>query len=199
MFEIIAEHINKLSDEQLRNLMGLLCEATFRKNNFDAKVVSWSGDQNAADGGIDVKCIKHTDENIDSFIPRKYVGFQVKKYDLTPSKIKQKMRDHECLKESIKDICENEGAYIIVCNNRSVSNSMYINRGKAMRNVIQEYKPNCNIVLDFYDSNKIATWVREYPNMIRWVRDMIGETVIGWRRYDKWSDIQKKSNTQFFR
>lgn len=43
MFEIIAEHINKLSDEQLRNLMGLLCEATFRKNNFDAKVVSWSG------------------------------------------------------------------------------------------------------------------------------------------------------------
>lgn len=198
MFEIIAEHINKLSDEQLRNLIGLLCEATFRKNNFDAKGVSWSGDQNAADGGIDVKCIKHTDENIDSFIPRNYVGFQVKKYDLTPSKIKQEMQDHECLKESIKDICENEGAYIIVCSNSSVSNSMYNNRVKAMRNVVQEYKANCNIVLDFYDSNKIATWVREYPNMILWVRDMIGEPVIGWRRYDKWSDIQKKSNTQFF-
>lgn len=95
MFEIIAEHINKLSDEQLRNLMRLLCEATFRKNNFDAKVVSWSGDQNAADGSIDVKCIKHTDENIDSFIPRKYVGFQVKKYDLTPSNVTAHMNCHQ--------------------------------------------------------------------------------------------------------
>ena len=79
LFEITAEHINKLDDEQLRNLIGLLCESTFRKNNFDAKGVSWSGDQNAADGGIDVKCIKYTYENIDSFIPRNYVGFQVKK------------------------------------------------------------------------------------------------------------------------
>lgn len=198
LFEITAEHINKLDDEQLRNLIGLLCESTFRKNNFDAKGVSWSGDQNAADGGIDVKCIKHTGENIDSFIPRNYVGFQVKKYDLTPAKIKQEMQDHGCLKESIKAICENEGAYIIVCSNSSTSDSMYNNRVRAMRNVVQEYKSNCNIVLDFYDSNKIATWVREYPNMILWVRDKIGEPVNGWRGYDKWSDIQKKNNTQFF-
>ena len=150
MFEITAEHINKLDDEQLRNLIGLLCESTFRKNNFDAKGVSWSGDQNAADGGIDVKCIiKHTGENIDSFIPRNYVGFQVKKYDLTPAKIKQEMQDHGCLKESIKAICENEGAYIIVCSNSSTSDSMYNNRVRAMRNVVQEYKSNCNIVFRF--------------------------------------------------
>lgn len=31
LFEITAEHINKLDDEQLRNLIGLLCESTFRK------------------------------------------------------------------------------------------------------------------------------------------------------------------------
>ena len=62
----------------------------------------------------------------------------------------------------------------------------------------QEYKSNCNIVLDFYDSNKIATWVREYPNMILWVRDKIGELLMGGEDMINGQISRKRTILSFF-
>jgi len=55
MLEITDDYIALLSDGDLRNLIGLLCEADLRKRALPASVVTWSGDQDAKDGGIDVR------------------------------------------------------------------------------------------------------------------------------------------------
>jgi hypothetical protein len=55
MFEITPQDIAQLDDKQLRTLVGLLCEAELRKRGYSTAAVTWGGDQNARDGGLDVR------------------------------------------------------------------------------------------------------------------------------------------------
>jgi hypothetical protein len=55
MFEITAADIAALNDEDLRSLVARLCEAEMRQQGLPTSAVSWGGDQNAPDGGVDVR------------------------------------------------------------------------------------------------------------------------------------------------
>ena len=46
---------------------------------------------------------------------------------------------------------------------------------------------SARIALDFYDRGKMATWVRDHPGRIPWVREKIGKAIPGWRSYGAWS------------
>ena len=41
--------------------------------------------------------------------------------------------------------------------------------------------------VDFYDRNRVASWVRDHAGLIPWVRSRIGKSVHGWRPYGGWS------------
>lgn len=116
------------------------------------------------------------------------VGFQVKKPDMTRAKILKEMkpRNNE-VRDSIKAL-GNKGAYIIVSSKKSLSESNYHSRIAAMQKAIEneEYFPE--FFLDFYDSNRVATWVRNHPSLILWVRNKINRSLKGWRPYESWSD-----------
>ncbi len=79
MFEITSDDIALLNDEDLRTLVGRLCESEARKGGFSASAVTWGGHQNAADGGLDVRVALPVGAAIDGFVPRPATGFQVKK------------------------------------------------------------------------------------------------------------------------
>src|SRR5216683_6871227 len=70
MFEITADDIALLNDENLRALVARLCEAEVRRRGFSASCVTWGGSQNAADGGIDVRVALPPGSIIDGFVPR---------------------------------------------------------------------------------------------------------------------------------
>src|SRR5437867_10017306 len=91
MFEITPDDIARLSDEELRSLVGFLCEAELRSRGFPVSAVTWGGNQNAADGGIDVRVALPAGTAINGFVPRPLVGFQVKKPDMTPAAIEPEM------------------------------------------------------------------------------------------------------------
>lgn len=55
MLEIRAKEISGLSDEDLWALVGRLCEAELNSRGLPSAGVSWGGDSNASDGGIDVR------------------------------------------------------------------------------------------------------------------------------------------------
>ena len=44
-------------------------------------------------------------------------------------------------------------------------------------------------MLEFYDRNRIATWVRDHPGLILWVRERIGKAVPGWQTFGAWSHV----------
>ena|SRR5260370_42185952 len=92
MFEITGEDIALLNDEGLRTLVGLLCEAEARSRGFSTSSVTWGGNQNAADGGLDVRVALSANAVIDGFVPHPATGFQVKKQDMPRTAILEEMR-----------------------------------------------------------------------------------------------------------
>jgi hypothetical protein len=187
MFEITADDIAALSDDDLRSLVARLCEAEIRRKGLSASSVTWGGDQNAADGGLDVRVDLHKRTGIQGFVPRAATGFQVKKSDMPPKEIDREMRPKGRVRTVIRDLAQLSGAYIIVSSKGSVSDSALRNRREAMKKAVKGVKGARSLALDFYDRGRVATWVRDHTGMILWVRHKIGKSIQGWRSYGAWA------------
>lgn len=44
-----------------------------------------------------------------------------------------------------------------------------------MRDLLHSIDKKQNIKVDFYDSRRIATWVKQFPSIIIWVNEKIGK------------------------
>ncbi|MEX0905942.1 MAG: hypothetical protein WD028_09490 [Balneolaceae bacterium] len=188
MLEITGNYIKELNDSDLRSLIGLLCEAELREQGIPTAGVKWGGDQRAADGGIDVKVEIKSTLHQDGYIPKPITGFQVKEPDMFPGEIDKEMRPNGELRESIKQLAEVNGAYIIVSSNSSTSETALTNRKKAMIEALSDLESPENLKTDFYDSVRIASWVRSHPSLILWVRQKIGKPFQGWQPYANWAN-----------
>lgn len=114
MLEIRGKEISELNDEDLWALVGWLCEAELHRRDLPSAGITWGGNPNASDGGIDVGVDLSTPFDTDDFIPRHKTGFQVKKNDMPRNAILKEMRPKGKLRPAIIDLAETQGAYIIV-------------------------------------------------------------------------------------
>lgn len=187
MFEITSDDIALLNDEDLRTLIGRLCESEVKTRGLSAASVTWGGNQNAADGGLDVRVALQLGDIIDGFVPRPNTGFQVKKPDMNPAAILEEMRPHGTLRPVIRGLADRSGAYIIVCSAGSTSNTALQRRRDAMRQAIQDLPNAGGLALDFYDRGRIATWVRDHAGLVVWVKNKIGRSMPAWRPYGPWA------------
>jgi hypothetical protein len=53
------------------------------------------------------------------------------------------------------------------------------------------------LTLDFFDRGRVATWVRDHPGIIPWVRQKIGKAIPGWRSYGAWSHTPDTENADY--
>jgi hypothetical protein len=51
--------------------------------------------------------------------------------------------------------------------------------------------------LDFYDRNRVATWVREHLGVGIWLRAKIGRAIPGWRPYGPWAAMSESTNAGY--
>lgn len=188
LLEITGDDIAQLNDTDLRALVGLLCEADFRMALLSTKGIIWGGNQDARDGGLDVVVRGDIEPPSNSFVPRKTTGFQVKKPDMPRAEILKEMKPDGVLREEIKNLIEENGAYIIVSSNGSTANTALKNRLDAMKEAVQSETNYANLSLDFFDRGRIATWLRSHPSLILWTRKRIGRQLKGWRPYENWAD-----------
>lgn len=186
-FEIFGKDIAQLNDADLRNLVGMLCEADYRFAGLSVSGIRYGGHQDAKDGGIDVIVEDDIPPPDTSFIPRKISGFQVKKPDMTASDITSEMKPKGKLRPKIKSLIEQGGAYIIVSSGSSVTDTAYEDRINAMKAAVANEENHENLHVDFFDQGRVATWIRSHPSMILWVRNRIGREVQGWQPYGNWS------------
>ncbi|CAH1208204.1 hypothetical protein PAECIP111892_03069 [Paenibacillus auburnensis] len=188
MLDITGNDIAELNDSDLRSLIGLLCEAELRIKGLPIAGVTWGGDQNAGDGGIDVRVEVSSVLHDDGFISRSNTGFQVKKPDMPRNAIIEEMRPKNQLRQVIKDLADNKGAYIIVSSQGSTADSALRSRKAAMQNAVADYPNATQLKVDFFDRGRIASWVRAHPSIILWVRQKIGRSIQGWKSYDNWAN-----------
>jgi hypothetical protein len=187
IFEITGDDIALLNDEQLRMLIGRLCEAELRRRDQSAAHVTWGGNQNATDGGIDVRVALPAGSPTDGFIPRPATGFQAKKQDMARAAIIEEMCPNGTLRPAIQALADKRGAYIIVSSEGSTADLALDNRRAAMAEAIDGGTNADGLALDFYDRNRVATWVRSHEGLIPLVRAMIGKPIPGWQSYGPWA------------
>lgn len=187
MLEITGDDIAALNDEDLRSLVGRLCESELRSRGLSTSAVTWGGNQNAADGGIDVRVRIEDGAVSGGFVPRTSIGFQVKKTDFTPSLIGPEMRPSGQLRASISGLVNERGAYIIASSGSDTSDSALTDRLNAMRSAVAHTPGHADLHLDFYDRNRLATWARSHPGLVVWVRQKIGRALSGWQSYSPWA------------
>lgn len=187
MLEITSDDISNLSDEDLRSLVAQLCEAELRAYGLSTSGVTWGGDQNATDGGIDVRVTVDGQAPTPGFIPRSNTGFQVKKTDFTPGLIGAEICPAGTLRPSINSLIQKSGAYVIVSSGSNTSDSALNSRIIAMREAIGDHDVEGALHLGFYDRSRLATWTRNHPGLMLWVRQRIARSVAGWRSYEAWA------------
>ena len=188
LLEIAGDDIALLDDDDLRELIGLLCEADYRLVGLPTRGIRWGGHQDAKDGGLDVIVRDTVTPPENSFVRRNITGFQIKKTDIIPSQILREMRPNGVLRPAIKDLIKENGAYVIVSSNASVTNTALDNRIDAMKEAIANEVDHENLHLDFLDRGRIATWIRSHPSLILWVRNKINKPLKAWRSYENWSN-----------
>lgn len=187
MLEITPDDIAVLNDADLRTLVALLCEAELRGRGLSTAAVTWGGSQTAADGGLDVRVALTPNTMVQGFVPRAATGFQVKKPDMPRREILLEMKPSGKLRPVIRELAEAAGAYIIVSANGSTADVALRNRREAMAEAVQGLPNAADLLLDFYDRTRIATWVRNHPGVILWARERIGKAVPGWQPYGPWA------------
>jgi hypothetical protein len=137
LFEITKDDVALLSDADLRELVGRLCEADYRSAGLPTSGIRYGGHQDARDGGLDVVVNGEVAPPKTSYVPRCNTGFQVKKSNMPRGKILKEMRPKGVLRESIGDLARLCGAYIIV-SQASSSYSSLKERNAAMRKAVAD-------------------------------------------------------------
>ncbi len=180
MFEVTGNDIVKLSDADLRELVKKLAVAEFRAQGCPISSVIAGGNQDAPDGGIDVRIECPIAIPQPDFIQRQQTGFQVKKRDMPASAIREEMRPKDELRDVIRELAEVSGSYIIVSAKGSVTDEPLQARKRAIREALHDLPFAEKLHTDFYDRDRLANWVNVYPGVATWVRSRVGHPISGW-------------------
>ena len=186
MLDIVGNDVAELMDADLRTLVARLAIAELNRQQLPISGVTAGGNQDAPDGGIDVR-VEAQDLSAPDFVPCRITGFQVKKPNMTASAILTEMKPEGVLRPVIGDLADAGGAYVIFSAQGSVADGPLAARRKAMRDAVAGHPASEALHVDFYDRDRMATWVNQYPGVAAWVRARLGRELSGWRPVGDWT------------
>ncbi|WP_417464826.1 hypothetical protein [Kordiimonas sp.] len=198
IFAVTPDHIASLSDTDLRTLVALLCVREINNAGLSTASVTWGGHQNASDGGIDVRVDLDVGADITGYVPRPNTGIQVKATDMPRAAIIKEMRPDGKLLDSIKELGRQNGAYIIAGSQGSYSNTALTNRRNAMSEALVGEPEAENLAIDFYDQQRLTTWVNQHPGVVTWVLQRTGHALSGWQPFGDWSSSPTSIDAEYF-
>lgn len=196
LFEVTPDDIFALSDADLRTLVGYLAEQELREQGISSAGVTYGGHQNAKDGGIDVR-VDVPSLYKAGYIQRTQTGFQVKAEDFPAGEIDKEMRPDGAIRQSISELANKSGSYIIVSSKGSVADSALASRRTAMRAAVADVQQGSELHVDFYDRRRIASWVNSHPGLIPWVRSRTSSPIAGWQPFSDWSSAPGAATEEY--
>jgi hypothetical protein len=197
MFEMTGADIANLNDTDLRTLVARLALAELRAQACPSTSVTAGGNQDAADGGLDVRVDCPVHLSAPDFVPRALTGFQVKKPDMPASAIRGEMRPDGVLRPVIAELAAASGAYIIVSATGSVADRPLADRRSAIRAQLDDLPDATKLHTDFYDRDRLAIWVNHYPGIAAWVRTRLGLSLSGWGSIGEWHGVGVSEATSY--
>lgn len=196
-FELEPSDITSLNDADLRELVGRLCEAELVREKLSPSCVYWGGEQEAPDGGLDVRVSSSSALTHLGFIKSKNTGFQVKKHSMGKAACKKEMMDKGGLKPVIANLIDKGGAYIIVSGRDDCTDKMLDQRIEGMKSALVGYPNKEKLNVDFYGRDRLAAWLRQFPGVALWARSRLGKQLSGWKPFGHWSGVLSENEDEF--
>ena len=171
----------------MEELVARLCEAELRSSSEQTCGIHRGGSKTATDAGVDVAVVlKKLTKNSD-FVPRKHTIFQVKKHSMPRGKIRDEMQPKGSLRPIIEDLARESGAYIIVSGADNCAKKTLDLRIEAMKAALNKLPNKSKLLVDFYCSSRLATWVNNHFSVALWVREKTDHQLSGWKPYGNWA------------
>lgn len=197
MFDVTMEDVAGLDDATQRELVGRLCEEELRRLGQPVTCVTYGGHQDAADGGLDARVEVATGSQMAGFIPRAITGYQVKATNMPRSQIIQEMAPGGTPRPILQELANQGGAYILVSSRSSLTDRALRQRRQAMNDALAGVTNRDQLLVDFYDQQRLATEIRQFPGLVLWVLQQVGRRLAGWQPYDAWSQPGREAAAEF--
>ncbi|HPY40331.1 MAG TPA: hypothetical protein PLM98_07425, partial [Thiolinea sp.] len=198
IFDIDHSFIQQLSSRDAENLIARLCRAELRSQNISEVYVTWSGEHIATDGGVDIRLANSESIFKKGFIKAENTIFQVKAENYSPAKIYEEMEPKGKIRDVIANLKAVSGAYIIVSTKDYITDKPLQKRIETMRECLKKHNLEKFVLVDFYDSRRIADWVENHPSIAAWLRDKVGKPLKAWKPYGAWAYREEDSASEYF-
>lgn len=197
VFSTNAKDIRLLDDVKSRELIARLCRAEIRNQGGSEGSVTWGGDQRAKDGGVDVRVDSDVTVISSAYVPKPAAAYQVKAESFAARKIANEMAPDGGLRSAILELAKSKGAYVIVSTRDNLSDSSLASRKRAMSQCLSDHGLSGQVVVDFFDSRRIADWVEQHPTVAVWLRSALGSPLVGWRPYGPWAYREDTTDAEY--
>jgi hypothetical protein len=197
IFSTSAEDIRLLDDAKSRELIARLCRAEVRNLGGSEGSVTWGGDQRAKDGGVDVRVDADITVGSSAYVPKLATAYQVKAESFAAGRIANEMAPGGVLRPAIQELATSKGAYVIVSTRDNLSDSSLASRKRAMSECLSNHGLSGKVVVDFFDSRRIADWVEQNPTVAVWLRSTLGSPLVGWRPYGPWAYREDTTDAEY--
>lgn len=197
IFQVKKASLKRLDDEQARELVARLCKAECRTLGLPESAVTWGGDQRAKDGGVDVRVKLMGNPTGLDFIPKPSTAFQVKVEAFPPHKIPDEVAPGGKPRNIYDELAAEHGAYVIVSTRDDCSNSALIERTAKIKDSLTAVGFGSSFSTDFYCLRRLADWVEKFPPVVIWVRNVLGEPLVGWSPYGAWAYNERDINAEY--
>ena len=188
-FTASFKDIQKSKPEQAVELIKRLSLLECAFYNIPQNSVHFSGSISAGDGGQDGLVNWPQSLLYTNYFPRRYNCLQIKTSSLSPKQcIKEIYNTKTELKPALKNVIKKKGAYIL-CSTQPLSGVHVQAREEALRGELSKAGYDSKqFVIKFYDANKIADWLNQYPSLAVWfLREVCGQFIRPWISWEEWS------------
>ncbi|WPZ37192.1 hypothetical protein T8K17_26075 (plasmid) [Thalassobaculum sp. OXR-137] len=191
VLKVTAEQIHSIdSAGQFVELLRRLLLAEARANEIARSGVSVSAQITVSDGGEDGRIEWQDGPPQTDYLPARLTMFQAKATSMPRNACATEVKQEDgALKPAIRETLERGGAYIVFCTDKC-GPKQYNERMLGIRDGISKATNNSfsTAQVDFYDANKISTWVNEYTTVAVWVlAEVLHRPVGALQSWESWS------------
>ncbi|WP_375738407.1 hypothetical protein [Pseudomonas boanensis] len=193
-FRVESEHINRLTDVQLTQLLSILLQSEAYNSGISQDAAEVALNIRVGDGGIDGIISWNNGPNKTNYLPHRLIVFQNKATEMGPAEyakeIMTKARSNQpSVVKPVLDKYLQDGAAYIVFTSQELNTQQKNERKTAVREQLRsQTKPYADsFLMEIYDAAQIADWVNNYIAAIVSVQHWAGTPVErGLKTYQLW-------------
>ncbi len=163
VFDVQPEHIERLEPGELVRLLRQLLHLEAERYGIPGSATSVPLQISVPDGGEDGRIQWESGVDRTDFVPRRFTVFQSKAQEMMPAQCAREVAPEGNIRMQVREALDAGGAYILFCGH-PYNERLKKSRMNSMRQALKGAGRDDwgTALLDFYEANKIASWVNNF-------------------------------------